>query len=687
MKIKYSYLSVLLALSPCALAEEESVERILVPSDFRNLAVDKLPASATIIDAKSIETRQARHLEDILAVAPNVNFNSGASRNRFVQIRGIGERSQFSEPTNPSVAFLVDDLDFSGTVGVGTLFDVEQVEVLKGPQGTAFGSSALAGAVKVKTRDSDGQQDGKVSLSIAQKGTMNLAAAYGDKISENLFFRAAVQQYESDGYIKNKYLNRDTNTKDELGARIKLRYLAADDITVDFSYNYFDIDNGYDAFSLDNLRETYSDEPGFDKQQSDALSIAVVKSFDGFDLKGTVSTTASDIDYGYDEDWTFVGFHPWAYQSTDSYARTRDTNAVDVRLFSTDAIDLGGIKTDWVVGIYAKNTDEDLLRQWTFGSGNFTSVYSIESTAVYGELVPQLTDKLTLTIGLRAEDSSLDYRDSDGFSDKTDETMIGGRLVADYQLDEDTLLYAGVNRGFKLGGFNPDSRISGEKRVYDAEFNWNYEAGVKQYLADGDIFVGLSMFYMDRENTQVSDFAVVSIDDSMGSSFIDIIDNADNGKNAGIELEARYFLGESSALNINLGLLDASFSGYTDASGNEISKRDQAQSPAYSFNVSLDIGLSEHWDMTIEADGKDKHFYSDGHNERSKEYVIYHATVNRSWDQWTVSLWGKNLFNTEYYTRGFAGFPNDPRDEYTTFGPYLQIADGRKMGATVEYQF
>ncbi len=687
MKLKFSYLSVLAVLSCPTMADEDALETIVVTSDFRNLSVDKLPASATVIGAGQIQARQAQHLEDILSGAVNVNFNAGASRGRFFQIRGIGERSQFAEPINPSVGLMVDDFDFSGTGGVATLYDVEQVEVIKGPQGTTFGSSAMAGVIKIKTRDADGVQEGSVKGSIAQKSSVNLAAAYGDSINEDWNFRVAFQNYQSDGYIENRHLQRsDTDNIDETTTSLKLRYEGGADWHLDLSAYYFDIDNGYDAFSLDNARHTYSDEPGVDKQEAVALGAKLYWDLGDYELNAHVNSNASDIEYGYDEDWTFVGFHPDAYQSTDQYLRERDTDSLDLRFNSKQPL-VALNNANWVLGAYFKKTDETLDRNWTFGAP-YSSDYSITSNALYGELYPKLSEKLTLTVGLRLENSELEFEDNTGFVESLDETFIGGRLVLDYQLDEDTLVYASVNRGYKLGGFNPDNRVVADKRVFDGEYNWNYEAGIKRYLADGDIYIALSAFYMQREDMQVNDFAVEDIPDAQGAlSFIEITDNAREGENRGFELETRYLIAERSALFFNLGILDTKLEGYETARGEFIDEQEQAQAPRYTYNLGVDIGIADTWSLRLEADAKDSHRFSDGNEAMSKEYVIYHANLSRNWQQWTLSFWGKNLFNTEYYTRGFGGFPNDPRDGYSTFGPYYQIADGRKMGASLEYKF
>ena len=119
-------------------AGAEGIEEIRVTARLREAPAQSVPASISVLPAAAIRARQAQHLQEMLDAAPNVNFSQGASRGRFVQLRGIGERSQFVDPVDPSVGLYIDGIDFSGMGNAGTLFDASQVEILRGPQGTAF---------------------------------------------------------------------------------------------------------------------------------------------------------------------------------------------------------------------------------------------------------------------------------------------------------------------------------------------------------------------------------------------------------------------------------------------------------------------------------------------------------------------------------------------------------------------
>ena len=157
----------------------EGIEEVLVTARLREQPLDSVAASISVLPAALIERRQANHFEEILNTAPNVNFSAGASRGRFVQIRGIGERSEFVDPLDSSVGLYIDDIDFSGMGNAGTLFDAEQVEILRGPQGTAFGASAMAGLVNIRSALPTAEREALVQAGVSEYGGRTLGAGPG----------------------------------------------------------------------------------------------------------------------------------------------------------------------------------------------------------------------------------------------------------------------------------------------------------------------------------------------------------------------------------------------------------------------------------------------------------------------------------------------------------------------------
>src|ERR1039458_4060332 len=132
--------AVCLALS-CGAAADETLQEIVVTASLRGSSAAQPPQSVSVLDAATLQGAGVQHLEDVLSLIPNLSWASGTSRPRFFQLRGIGEVEQYQGAPNPSVGFLIDDIDFSGVGMPATLFDVRQVEVLRGPQGTSYGAN------------------------------------------------------------------------------------------------------------------------------------------------------------------------------------------------------------------------------------------------------------------------------------------------------------------------------------------------------------------------------------------------------------------------------------------------------------------------------------------------------------------------------------------------------------------
>lgn len=685
--MKHTYLSLALAaaVSP-VLADEADIERIVVTSDFRQATLDQLSASASILDDIRLQSRQAEHLDSILSIAPNVNFASGASRGRFVQIRGIGERSQFAEPINPSVSLFVDDFDFSGLGASGLLFDTQQVEVFRGPQATLFGTGALAGAVKIASNGLSDEANGYAEVRVATQDSYRLEAAHGNALSDSVNYRAAFVHNKSDGFIENTFLGRDdTSNIDETAAKLALGIAVSDSSDLTLNYRWYDIDNGYDDFSLDNNRQTLSDEPGFDRQETHAFGLNSKTQFESGLLTLVATHMTHDIGYAYDEDWTFTGFHPFGYTSFDAYYRDVDTDMAEIRFASSEAASLLNGAMSWVVGAHYKSTDEELLRQYTFADGDFASTFSPTAISAYVEMTTLLNDNLSLVAGVRVENYDFDYQDNTGLTQSNDETMVGGKLSLNYIVD-DQFFYASVSRGYKGPGFNPDERVSAEKRFFDAEFAWNYEVGYKGQLFHPSLTSRIAIFYMDRKNTQISDFDVLVRDDGT-PDFIDVIDNADLGTNKGFEAELAWQATDSWRVNLNVGYLDATVEGYERADGTVVEEQNQAQSPNYTVNLFSELILSDSWLWRVDLDVKDEHRFSDGHDELSPFTALVNSQLVWSTGQWEASVWVKNALDREYYVRGFGGFSNDPRDEYAFVEPYFQLGAERQFGLTLSYQY
>ncbi|MCW8126931.1 TonB-dependent receptor [Microbulbifer halophilus] len=683
--------------------QSAGLEEVVVTSQFRDSVQLETPTSISVFDEKAMRARGAGHLEQLLNLAPNVNFSTGASRGRFVQIRGIGERSQFIDPVNPSVGLIIDGIDFTGLGLAADTLDMDRVEILRGPQGTVYGANALAGLITMTSNAPSAEPVAKVSAEAAQYGSHALSAVTSGPLTDRLGYRIAAQNRQSDGYVENRYLGRDdTQNIDESTLRGKLRYRASDDLQLDFTLLHFDMDNGYDAFSLDNSRHTLSDQPGRDTQKTlaGALSSRWTGS-DLFTLESVFSAADSDTEYGYDEDWTYVGFHPDEYSSTDNYRRDRDNLSADIRFVSTEESRLFRDSTGWVAGVYLRREEESLVR-----NASFRSQFDTDNAALYGQLTAALGDRFNLVTGLRLEQREADYADSLSVARKTDENLWGGNITLEYNRSENTLVYATLSRGYKAGGVNGriisasagNPQIGSDVFEFDTEQMLNYELGLKGAWLDNRLQAQVAAFYQDRSDVQAKQ-SIFNPDDF---SFDDFLANAAGGQTTGVEAEANYLATEKLRLFAAAGWLNAEFqdfasSSHVDARNDytgavsplDLDGRDLAHAPNYQFFTGAEYALAANLALRLEVEGKDDFYFSNSHNEKSTAYELLNARLTYSGDNWDLSLWGRNLTDEVYYTRGFYfsnQFGNNPANGYAPEA-YYQLGEPRIAGISGSYTF
>ena len=696
MKSKHltlSFIAVSAILNLPAFAEEINLDPIVVGADFRDQNLSQVSNSVTVISEKDIYDKAAQSFVETIAAVPNVNFSSGASKAKYIQIRGIGERSQFVTPINPSVGIMVDGIDFSQSALGVTMFDLKQIEVLRGPQGTTFGANGMAGVINVESNEPTNDANGHIEATIGDYNTKAVGIALNAPIVEDkLLSRFSLYKNSSDGYMTNSYLGReDTNNIDELTARAKFKWFVTDNHTIDLTLMHVDVNNGYDAWTLDNTRDSHSDQPGKDTQKTDAFSLkSTYQVNDKMHLVSALSYSTTDMEYSYDEDWSYVGeFDPdWAYSSFDQYLRDRKQADVDVRMVSDEEGRIFNGTTDWTFGVYYKDYSEEMTRNYTYLDGiPFISNYDTENKAIYGQFDTHFTDKLTMVAGLRVEKWDAKYCDSENETIDTDEVLSGGKLGLNYQAASDQLYYVTLSKGYKPGGVNADYRLTADTKQYETENLWNLDAGLNSSHFDNKVKSRLNLFYGKRKDQQVKSSVVQTRTDG-SSEFIDYITNAAEGTYYGLESQIDYYLVENLHMYTSLGLLKAKFDEYNDPNPTavDVTGRAPASSPEYQYNVGFDYLFLEAWTFKANIEGKGSYYFSNRHNEKSDPYALLNASLEYTTGSFTASIWTRNLTDEEYFVRGFGSFGNNPSKFYET-ELYTQLGSPRTGGLTLSYDF
>jgi iron complex outermembrane receptor protein len=671
---------------------EKNIQEVIVTSDFREAQLKNIPSSISVINAEVISQRNSDHLEQILSLAPNVNFAAGASRGKYFQIRGIGERGQFDAPLNPSVGTYVDGIDFTGYGGAATLLDIDQVEILRGSQGTRFGANALAGVVSLKTVDPEAESQGYAKTSLSSYGGRKLETAFGGALNDQWLYRVAGGKTLSDGFINNTTLDRnDTNNIDELTSRLKLRYLAADNLTVDFTALHLDIDNGFDAFSLDENRDTLSNEPGNDRQDTKAFALNSNWTVsDALSINSIFTTNRSAVEYSYDYDWTGPDLQGW--QVFESFVRDIARDSSEVRWISGPMGQFA--ESDWLVGIYHQISDINLTKLKT-DDPIFTSLYKTSSASLFAQASTPLRYNLAITSGIRFEKWQSDYSDSNQINGKSNENLFGGKLAFELTTNEKNLMFLSLTRGYKAGGFNSEVNLPSEDyRQFETEYQWNYEVGAKLYSPSGTLSNNITAFYADRKDLQLNSSSPVDED---AEAWIGFVANAGKGYSYGIEWEMTWQPQDNLRIASSLGLLKTKITEHenkiteddNDGPGAfNLKHREVAHAPEYSFATSVQYDLTKKLTATLEFEGKDKFYYSDSHNFQSQAYNLVNARLAYHANGYQLTAYINNATDKDYGVRGFFGWDADPREgEGFDEQSYQQLGAPKVIGLSLRTDF
>jgi len=690
MKHTTSLFLAALPFAPAAIAETppETLAPLVVTADLWESELAKLPASVTLFDADTLDAPGIAHFADLIERTPNLTFTGGSSRPRFFQIRGMGENSQYEgEMPDYAVRFLIDDIDFTGLGSAASTFDTRQVEVLRGPQAGAFGVNAAGGLIRMVSNDPTPFWTGRTEVTAGDDSLFAGGFAVGGPLiardPEELMFRFSIHRHQSDGFRKNVTLNDNTNARDEWTSRLRVLWNPNADLRIDTTVFHADLNNGFDEFALDNNgRRTFSDEPGSDDQRTTGGSVrATFSGWENVTLTSITTGTYSESYYSYDEDWT-----PASYFGFSELDRRRHTISQELRLDSTpDAPRVVGMIDRWTLGAYAGVIEESSV--YIRRRPRLDTDYQSENYALFGQAGHDLTENDRLILGLRlehvrSESDALNPRNGRSYSPDFSDTLFGGKLTYERDLTENLLGFASVARGYKAGGLNVDARQidpAVDPLTYDTERLWNFELGLRGNWLDGRLTTALTGFHLERRNTQVRDSA------GTGGDFRFFEGNGGAASITGAELESSLQVNDSFSVYASLGLMTSDIDEYTRSNGTTGGGRTLANTPSHAWSLGARYDHDCGFFATVDLAGRGDYFESNNHDEKRDGFTNVNASIGYTRNDWTVSLWVRNLLDERYTQRVFF-FGNDPATGFADTR-YESLAPPRQIGVTLRRDF
>ncbi|PIE56081.1 MAG: hypothetical protein CSA34_05920 [Desulfobulbus propionicus] len=675
------YLSLLLVLgamgSGLVLAEQTgekdeaqkayTLNTIVVTAGKRQESIQELDASVSLLTAEEIETERIESVDDLKGYLPNVNVQSAAgSTNSFLSIRGV--MGQTVPMSTPGVCIYLDDVSLldplSNLFSSAYFFDLERIEVLRGPQGSLYGRNAEAGVLLIRTKDPEYNYSAKLLGEYGNYGRLvGQAVLNAPLIDDTLALRLSTSSLNRDGYHDNVILGNTAADADEFSIRAKLLW----DITADTSALLAIEDNkvrdgAQDIFPLDiagpdwDSSRVATNVDGHEHRDMTAYSLRLNHRFDFAEL---VSITA----YRDGRENTFGDPDYWSYDTGYAdFTLQQKQFTQEVRLISDDR---ATTPWKWIIGAFYLHNDMEFnsfyhmgpeglaMEMDIYGLGEGTS----QGAAVFGDVEYLFSNGFRLGAGLRGQynkdemDSlryyevygmQLEYQKDDLSSDYTD---LMGKVKLAYDFASDLTVYGLVSQGSRPGGITSLVQTT-TMQDYAPEQAVNYEVGLKYNLPNDRGFFDLSLFYLAIDDLQIN---------STGIGGLQYISNAGKARNIGGEASLRLNLLPGLRADLNLGYVDAELEDYTDSGGN-YSGNTVPKVPDFTGMASLQYRVEVLPGKSLVARAAYHHvgktYWDLGNRHAQDSYGLVNATLGLEADWWQLYLWGKNLLDEEYIRAG-----------------------------------
>ena len=776
------------------------LEEVVVTSRYREESVQDVPIAVTAITTE-LQNGSIRDLKDLEGLVPNVQIRQsmGRTAGHAISIRGIGY-SNDEKSFDPAVGVVLDGVAM--TVNTGALFDnfdIEKVEIARGPQGTLFGKNTIAGVISVQRSDPTGELGGKVSATVGNFGRSDAKAIFNTPLIEGvLSAKLFVNSLKTDGYIYNTTLKKDVNKQDYLGYGAKFLFTPNDDLEVKLTVEK--IDDGSDNGAFRNLS-------GMGGNVAKALQDGYLGEWEKFSPGVAVLTGPNAAQFRQDRyalNATYPEINGSACLAANDPGSTEDTTSAakeNIGQVDTDAITLqatyqvgenssltyiygyrdtyeealwpysgsacdfitidnrnwndqeshelrfnnSGDNYDLVMGVYQMDnsytqdwftydlwelvrtpalltamygaTEAEIARLGDDFGQNIWQSQDSSSSAIYGQLDYQVTERLEVTLGLRYTKDEKDFSarafcvEADSLRDQVSwdtcvhgkgqtgawdisESKVTGKFGVGYNLNENTLAYGSISTGFHSGGFyGKNQRLVDYAVSYKPEEITSIEFGIKADFNDGRSRLNAAVFNSTLEDLQ----AMTTVPNPDDGTSVSIAYNVGEVEYSGLELEYTQLFSESFQISATMGYLDAKYNDfYTNLSGSDFngdgvkdakdaidnSHLDPKQAPELTFGVSATNTADYAGGLIISnlSYSWTDDFYTQENNDPVSLVEAYgklHLNFAFEKDSYKVALFVNNLTDETNWVSRTTG----------TLITYGQQTQGRAFGVEFQTEF
>lgn len=697
---------------------DTDIEQVKIIGSKMNQGLKEAAMSVTVYDREMIEEAGIRSLRDIDDFAANVSISQiGQVGGSYISIRGIESNPFIVNRT----AVYVDGIPYRDP-DMLSLNNVSQVEVLRGPQGTLYGSNADAGVIVISTQTPYQEFEAEAGIRFRQFPSGQSKVVDGrlsGGLTDKLTAILNVEVENSDSYVRNigSSLGLEGKLK-HITAGSKFRYQPNDETQLDVIvfYNRLDAPGMYEqefpALNVGLYNSTYI-KPGTGRKPLGAFE-------QSNDAPKKTNEREWGVALGFQKDIAQNQFHlsaSYRREDTNSYGADLDLTSMALSAgagvehnrflnLETRFSNLDGEGIDWVIGgtFYRDERQRQLMT--LVGPGGFNDYIKAslqtlkpQSQAVFGQVIFPLSPKLTLTTGLRYERSSSKLEQQEGqlnlgalgtfsfpaVSQTSKDNEWVPKVSLSYELSEQTSVYTTVAKGFLPGGYNlvaadKGPEIARKYGPYEKESLWSYEAGFKSDVFEGKGFLSAAMFYIDASSWQ--EYNILTAPD--GSVLSTTLVNSDASIiSKGVEVELSTEVMEDLSMTMALGYIDAQYQTYHFSANKNYSNNDVKMVPKFDLSLSGTYQIDEYWYARADVQALGKTPLNQANSDIRPTLWLLGMSLGYRGENWTARLFGKNLTNKRYA----AGL------SYTNFlfgndgNAYAPLANPRIIGFELSRRF
>lgn len=676
-------------------------------------SIQTMPESVTAVTSKQIEATGIEDIGNLLTQIPGISYSESQDPGTvMVSVRGIPQIRYGPSP----IAMVVDGVYMaSPDLNTQALFDIDQIEVIKGAQGLFYGKNAIGGAVIVTTKQPKNGFEGKINAGYGNGNAFKLGSSVSGSIKDNRsYYRLGVNYSNFDGLITNTTLDKKVDYSRDLGIRGQLKFKLGTNSLLSLTGQHNDTKSGAITFIASNDNPDFEDSNpnsfggkpkgdflGNGTLKSTILSASFETAFKGFKLLS--HTSYSDVDLFYDGDYISFApidiYGPIPANFQDMVRASRTLNE-ELRLVSSNS----NSKFNWNLGLFYQNIDSD----WDTNSYqnndpsdfNYTSTTKtvitnddnkLNSIGLFGFFEYDITEKINFSAGIRNEWESLENLEGvSGEKSKRSYNAFQPKISASYKITKNNMLYSSYSRGFRSGGYNPvELEASGITKEIKPEFTNNIEIGLKNSFWNNRFIVNLAYFNTLFENQQVYRFGSDGVRTFLGTI------NFEESKSSGFEIDTKLRLTKNFDILGGASFIETKITKSFEESaiGNKIPFAPQS---SYYIGLFGNFKTGEKSNISaninIENKGKKYWFADDLFGVDQKDvfqnpYTLVNTKVIYNVNKLSLAAWGKNIFNTKYNQEWWplSVFDGDP-----TGGPIGDIrtpSQPATYGIEVSYKF